>query len=178
MGSKETALFFELHTNLSGAFSESLLPTADLDEDGYAEVFHAVNGGATSVTVLDADGSVPDDHWDTAVLNVEGFGDRAPKIALHDLSGDGLPEVIQATGTRDVNNRTGGAWPQQSRHGALSVYEVFEDRSFGLSSIVLGQTHFGKGMVVIDQDGDGYLDVSSVDWHAPRLRHLPDPGGL
>ncbi len=165
-GAAPAPLFFEPMSDVVHAFMTATLAVDDLDGDGHAEVFYGSDNRYAAVLVLNDD---EDDvevgrqtHWDTTMLNIEGWGQGNPKLELHDMNGDGIKEVVQASSTSDPNNRTAGAWTAL-RDGAVGVFEVFEERSFGLQSIILGHTRFARDMAVHDHDGDGYADIFSVD---------------
>jgi len=149
------------------AFMTATLAVDDLDGDGHAEVFYGSDNRYAAVLVLNADDEDETvdrhTHWDTTMLNIEGWGQDNPTLELHDMNGDGVKEVVQTSSTSDPNNRTAGAWTAL-RDGAVGVFEVFpEQHSFGLQSVILGHARFARDMAVQDHDGDGYADIFSVD---------------
>ncbi len=153
------------------------LPVGDLDGDGVAEIlvgntYEQTRNGyvypvyGTAIMTLDASAEDRVSRWDPSALNAEGGGYAAPRIELHDMTGDGLLEVVQATATSDPNQWSAGEWTSSVRDGAVAIYDVLPERTFGMSAIILGRWHFADVLVVQDHNGDGHLDVFAVDWYS------------
>ena len=150
------------------------LPVGDLDGDGTAEIlvastFEKTRNGyvstvyGTAIMTLDGDATDRVSRWEPSALNAEGGGGTAPLIELHDMTGDGMLEVVQATSTDDPNQWSAGEWTSSVRDGAIAIYDVLPERTFGMSAVILGRSRFARVLAVQDHDGDGYLDVFSID---------------
>ncbi len=141
----------------------------DLDGDGYAELFFAEPVEDTfseqlAFIVLDPDGNLGSDHWDTQLLNIEGPTlYSTPSPYLVDLNGDGRSELLAGLDTYDTTGRTATESNLGGR-GAAVVYELTEDRVVLPQYFVHGRGELGMyGLSVVDVDGDGHADLVGSD---------------
>jgi enediyne biosynthesis protein E4 len=134
--------------------------TADLDGDGWMDVYVANDGGPNHLWLNGRDGTFREAAlWSGLAVNRSGAPEAGMGIAAGDFDGDGdedlfLTHLTGETSTLYVNQGGG----------------LFEDRTaeLGLGAASLPFTGFGTGW--LDLDGDGWLDLLCVNG-AVRLEH-------
>jgi hypothetical protein len=162
------ALFWESRLLAPDWFGMRNFAAHDLDGDGYSELFFGMTpsfyGGSVGFTVIDPDGILGPDHWNTTLLNIDGNGVYyAPVPQLHDLTGDGVLELVVGQDTYETTGRTTFDWTHSGR-GAVVVHELTEDRTIVPWHFFHGVFGFGhRGLAVVDVNGDGHPDIAASD---------------
>ncbi len=162
------ALFWESRPLAYPWYESRNFVAHDVDGDGYSELFFGTSpsrySGSVGFTVIDPDGILGADHWNTTLLNIDGEGIYYPPIPqLHDLTGDGVLELVVGQDTYDTTGRTAFDWTHPGR-GAVIVHELSADRTVVPWHFFHGVRSLGyRGLAVVDVNGDGHLDVAASD---------------
>jgi hypothetical protein len=165
-----------------GGFREECTGSAvgDFNGDGYADIASIeyddqrmasppVGGGSTlMIHFADGDGGflnpVTVEFWSADAMVVAGYPSA---MAVADINGDGLPDLVGATGDPGVAvflNVDGGLSPEIV---TLAAQGIWRDGD--------GFPYSNWGLTVADLDGDGSLDVATT---ASPAQSLPNGGGV
>ena len=133
-----------------------VVPTEDLNDDGYMEVLVASWDNA----IICLDGRTGDEHWNVPTGTVNG-GDVWTIWPLEDVDYDGYPDVI--AGSFDlkaycVSGRSGDLlWTYTVGNRVYSVRGIGDTNDDGIGEALVGtQYQSGGGMVFcLDCDGEG-----------------------
>jgi hypothetical protein len=143
---KDVTMAAGLHEEFGAGFG---VVAADLDRDGWIDLYVANDGDPNQLWINDGDGTFHNEAlWAGAAVNGMGAAEASMGVDADDFDGDGdddifITHIMEETNTLYVNDGSG----------------LFEDRTSaaGLGSISIGKTGFGTGW--FDYDNDGWLDL-------------------
>jgi len=132
--------------------------TADLDRDGWVDIYVANDGEVNHLWINNGDGSFADEALMRGVgVNAYGAAEASMGVAVGDADGDARFDLFMTHLSGETNTLY--------RASEFAVFEDVSDRA-GFGTIDLPYTGFGCGF--FDYDNDGDLDIALANGRVKR----------
>ena len=146
--SQKSGIFTALGTYALGC------ATADLDDDGWPDIYVANDSTAATLYINQKDGTFKDQAVEAGVAySPDGKPQAGMGVSIGDYNRDGLPDIVKTNFAGDTDSlymNLGGG--------------MFDDRTYQ-AGLGVNTRLLGWGVSFIDIDNDGWLDILVANGH-------------